>query len=99
MKQILSADKAARFKWQLLDLVYVLISIVLALMIGGIFLVILGSNPFEAYYIMFTKAFVSFETVLRRMTIYLLSGLAVAVPVKSGVINIWAVRDRLRQGP
>lgn len=88
MKQFLPADKAARLKWQILDLVYVIISIILALVIGGIFLVILGSNPFEAYYIMFTKAFVSFETVLRRMTIYLLSGLAVAIPVKSGVINM-----------
>jgi len=60
----------------------------LALAVGGVFLIILGSNPLEAYSIMFTKAFFSFDTVLRRMTIYLLSGLAVAIPVKSGVFNM-----------
>jgi ABC-type uncharacterized transport system permease subunit len=88
MKNLLSAERMARLKWQLLDLVYVLISILLALVVGGIFLLILGSNPIEAYYIMFQKAFVSFGAILRRMTIYLLSGLAVAIPVKSGMFNM-----------
>lgn len=88
MKNGLSSETRVRLKWQAIDLSYVLISIVVAFLMGAIFIVILGSNPFEAYGIMFSKAFSSFGQVLRRATVYILTGLAVAVPVKTGMFNM-----------
>jgi simple sugar transport system permease protein len=88
MKKIFLQDMRVKLKWQMVDLSYVLISILLAFIVGGIFLVILGCNPIEAYGIILKKPFTSFDTVLRRATIYILSGLAVAIPVKTGVFNM-----------
>jgi ABC-type uncharacterized transport system permease subunit len=88
MKLRLSDDTKTELKWQLYDLSYVLASIVIALIVGAVFIVILGSNPFEAYGIMFSKAFSSFGQVLRRATVYILTGLAVAIPIKTGMFNM-----------
>lgn len=84
----LSQEKKASLKWKSLDVLYVLISILLALIAGGLFILVTGNNPFEAYGIMFSKAFSSFGQVLRRATVYILTGLAVSIPIKTGVINM-----------
>lgn len=84
----LSYDIKMRLKWRSLDALYVLLSIVIALIVGGIFLLVTGNNPFQAYIIMFSKAFDSFGQVLRRATVYILTGLAVALPIRSGIINM-----------
>lgn len=61
---------------------------VFALIIGGLFLLSQGCSPIEAYAVMFSKAFSSFDQVLRRMTPLMLTGLAVAIPQKTGMINL-----------
>lgn len=88
MKSLLSRDMKIKFRYQLIDVVHVVVSVLLALFIGGLFLIILGYNPIQAYRVMAVKPFSSFDIVLRNSTMYMLSGLAVAVPVKSGVINM-----------
>ena len=84
----ISDNTKEKLKWQLIDLMYIFISIALALIVGGIFLAILGTDPFDAYWIIFSKAFSSFGQVLRRSTVYILTGLAVAIPVKTGAFNM-----------
>jgi len=84
----ISNNTKEKLKWQLLDLMYIAISIVLALVVGGIFMAILGCDPIEGYWIIFSKAFSSFGQVLRRSTVYILTGLAVAIPIKTGAFNM-----------
>ncbi len=84
----LSSEGKSQLRWRSLEVLYVVISILLALIVGGVFLVITGNNPLQAYSIMFSKAFTGFGQVLRRSTAYILVGLAVAIPIKSGVINM-----------
>ena len=52
---------------------------VLALVLGGLFLMTQGHSPFESYGVIFSKAFASFDQVLRRMTPLMLTSLAVDV--------------------
>lgn len=75
-------------KWDLQDFLYIVLSLLLALLFGAIFILILGSNPIEVYGILFSKAFTSIGQVLRRSTVYIFTGLAVAIPVQTGVINM-----------
>ncbi len=84
----LSEETRIRLKWQLIDLSYVIIAVVLALVVGGIFLFLLGNNPFQAYAILFSKTFSSFGQVLRRTIVYVFTGLAVAIPIRTGILNM-----------
>lgn len=61
---------------------------VLALVLGGLFLMTQGHSPFESYGVIFSKAFASFDQVLRRMTPLMLTALAVAIPQKTGMLNL-----------
>lgn len=77
-----------KLKGQLIDLSYTLIAIVLALIVGGIFLAMLGVNPFQAYWIILSNSTANFGQVLRRTTVYICTGLAVAIPIKTGAFNM-----------
>lgn len=65
-----------------------LFSIVLALLLSSVFLIFLKASPLTVYSVMFQKAFKDFDLVLRRAMILMLSGLAVAIPLKSGMFNM-----------
>lgn len=84
----ISKESKVKLKWELIDLSYIIMSALGALIFGGLFILLLGSNPFEAYGIMFAKAFSSFGQVLRRSTVYIMTGLAVAIPAKTGTFNM-----------
>ena len=61
---------------------------VFALALGGLFLWSQGCSPLNAYEVMFSKALHSIDQVLRRMTPLMLTGLAVAIPQKTAMINL-----------
>ncbi len=65
-----------------------LFAMVCALALASLMLLFLGYSPLEVYGVMLEKAAGSFDSVLRRAMILMLSGLAVAVPMKSGVFNM-----------
>lgn len=68
-----------------------LLSILLALLIGGFIIWISGSNPFEAYAALFNGAVGSPEAIgrtLEKATPLIFSGLAVAFAFKAGLFNI-----------
>ncbi len=68
-----------------------LLSIVLALLIGGILLWISGAKPLQAYTALFVGAFGSPEAIqrtLEKATPLIFSGLAVAFAFKAGLFNI-----------
>jgi general nucleoside transport system permease protein len=88
MMNKLSENTKVKIKWQLTDLSYILISVVLALVVGGIFLAILGVNPLGAYGIILSNSIANFGQVLRRSTVYICTGLAVAIPIKTGAFNM-----------
>jgi simple sugar transport system permease protein len=66
-------------------------SLVLALIMGGILLLISGYNPFIAYRAMISGAFGSFDSIADTLGIatpLILCGVAVAIAMVGGVINI-----------
>ena len=52
---------------------------------GAVFLMAIGSNPLTIYGAIFAKAFGSFDSTLRRATPLMLSGLAIAIPLQTGM--------------
>ncbi len=84
----ISKNTEEKLKSQLIDFMHILMSIGIALFVGGIFLVILRSDPFNAYWIIFSNSISNFDQVLRRATVYICTGLAVAIPIKSGAFNL-----------
>jgi simple sugar transport system permease protein len=69
------------------------LSVIVALAIGGILVYIQGSNPLTAYRVLFTTAFGSLDgiaTTLAKATPLVLSGLAVAICLRAGLFNIGA---------
>ncbi|MFM9141701.1 MAG: ABC transporter permease [Actinomycetota bacterium] len=69
------------------------LSVIVALAIGGILVYIQGSNPLLAYRVLFTTAFGSVDgiaTTLAKATPLVLSGLAVAICLRAGLFNIGA---------
>lgn len=68
--------------------VYTVCSVLVALVIGGTILLLLGYDPLEAYGLIFAKAIRDFDQVLRRATPLLMTALAVAVPLKAGMFNV-----------
>lgn len=65
-----------------------LFALLVAFIVGALFLLATGSNPLSIYGAIFSKAFGSFDTTLRRATPLMLSGLAVAIPMKTGMFNM-----------
>jgi general nucleoside transport system permease protein len=84
----LSENTKEKLKRQLTDLSYTSLATVLAVVVGGIFLALLKVNPFQAYGIIFSNSLSNFGQVLRRTTVYICTGLAVAIPIKTGVFNL-----------
>lgn len=69
------------------------LSVIVALAIGGILVYIQGSNPLLAYRVLFATAFGSLDgiaTTLAKATPLVLSGLAVAICLRAGLFNIGA---------
>jgi simple sugar transport system permease protein len=69
------------------------LSVIVALALGGILVYIQGSNPLTAYRVLFTTAFGSLDgiaTTLAKATPLVLSGLAVAICLRAGLFNIGA---------
>lgn len=88
MTKFLTKEKKEQLKYELQNLMYVIIAVILAFIAGGLFMLIQGYNPLEAYGMMFSSAFKNFDTVIRRATLYIFSGLAVAIPVRCGMFNM-----------
>ncbi len=63
-------------------------SVFLALLFGSLFLIFLEASPLEVYGVMFERAATSFDLVLRRAMVLMMSGLAVAIPMKAGMFNM-----------
>ena len=77
-----------KMKESIEQLLRITIACGIALILGGVFLLTQGASPIESYAVIFSKAFTSFDTVLRRATPLILTALAVAVPQKTGMLNL-----------
>lgn len=76
-----------------LSILITLISLVLALVVGAIIILALGSNPLEAYGALWKGAFgtgVAFTVTLGKAVPVMLTGLAVAIAFRCNVFNIGA---------
>ena len=72
-------------------LISLVLSILVALIIGGILMAVTGYNPFEAYAAMIKGVFGStrvFGNTLAKMITLCLTGLAMAVCAKAGMFNV-----------
>ncbi|MEH6626517.1 MAG: ABC transporter permease [Motiliproteus sp.] len=68
-------------------------AVLLALVVGALFISLAGSNPVDAYYALFEGAFFDyhgFSSTLVKMSPILLAGLAVVLPLRAGLFNIGA---------
>jgi simple sugar transport system permease protein len=88
----MNSSIAKRFtaSW-LFDLMLPIGAVVLALLIGAVLLLLLGENPVEAYWVMFSGAFGSVNGLASTVvtaTPLLLVGLGVCISFRGGVINI-----------
>jgi len=69
------------------------LSVLVAMIFGGIMISVQGINPLFAYEVLFKTAFLSFDGIavtLAKATPLILSGLAVAVCLRAGLFNIGA---------
>ena len=69
------------------------LALVAALLLGAIVMLVFGDDPITAYWGLFSGAFGSargWSSTIRKMTPLLLTGLAVAVPLHAGLLNIGA---------
>ncbi len=69
------------------------LALVAALLLGALLMFSFGDDPLKAYQGLFSGAFGSargWSTTIRKMVPLLLTGLAVAVPIKAGLLNIGA---------
>ena len=90
----MNSSIAKRFtsSW-LFDLMLPIGAVVLALLIGAVLLWLLGENPLEAYWVMFSGAFGSVNGLASTVvtaTPLLLVGLGICISFRGGVINIGA---------
>lgn len=70
--------------------VNLLLTIILSMLIGAVFMLILGYNPVEAYYQLFRGAFsgkLNFGTTLQKFVPVLLTGVAFAVSARADAFN------------
>ena len=69
----------------------VLLTVVLALVIGALFILLISENPIDAYVALFQGAFdgkLSFGTTLASFTPLLLTSTAFAIAAKAGAFNV-----------
>ena len=64
------------------------IAVLLACVLGGIILTLLGYDAPQAYGIVVSSTAKQFDSVLQRATPLMLSALAVAIPLKAGMFNL-----------
>jgi len=75
------------------EILFPLIAVVAALIVGGIVVLIIGDNPFHTYRLMFGSAFSWPDGIgytLFNATPLIFTGLAVAVAFRCGLLNIGA---------
>lgn len=78
-------------RWQ--SILIPVVSVLLALVVGGILIWLQGVNPFTAYKVLFSSAWGTSEGLLRvleKSTPLILTGLAVVVGLRAGLFNIGA---------
>lgn len=63
-------------------------AMLIAFTVGAVFLLCIGANPITVYGAILSKTFGSFDTTLRRAMPLMLTGLAVAIPLKAGSFNM-----------
>ncbi|MEP6946158.1 MAG: ABC transporter permease [Acidobacteriota bacterium] len=75
------------------EVLWPLIAVLAAFFVGGIIILLIGDNPFEAYSILLSSSFGSihdFAWTLHYATPLIFTGLAVAVAFRCGLLNIGA---------
>ena len=77
-------------KWERLanTLFASLTSLALGLVVVGVLLAILGYDPLRAYELLFSGAVENISIAVDRMALYILTGLAFAIPALAGLFNI-----------
>ena len=73
------------------SLIRLMIALLIGLVVSGIFILLVGENPFTAYGAMLKGAFVgklNIITTLRWSVPYILSGIASAVAIRAGIFNM-----------
>lgn len=73
------------------QLVMILVSVLLALLVGAVFVSVLGKNPIEAYYYMLVTPFTSLGDlgeIFIKMTPLLMIGVGVSFAKKAGLMNL-----------
>ncbi len=87
-----SAERRRRdFVDRLIDILLPILAVVAAMAVGGVLLILLGVNPFEAYGAMFRGAFGNVSGLtqtLTKMTPLLLVALGICIAFRGGMINI-----------
>jgi len=90
-----------KIKSVLTDLGLSLLSIVIALIVGTLFIFLTDKSPLDAYSALYIGSFGSFRAIantLWRSTPLILTGLAVALPFRAGLFNIGAEGQLLMGG-
>ena len=88
-------------KKKILEGLIPLLSVMVALLVGGLILLVAKKNPVDAYAALFTGAFGSFDScgdTLIRATPVIFTGLAIAFAFKCGLFNIGAEGQLLLGG-
>lgn len=75
-------------EWLANTLLASLTSLVLGLAVVGVLLAVLGYDPIEAYELLFRGAIENISIAVDRMALYVLTGLAFAIPALAGLFNI-----------
>ncbi|ACL69635.1 ABC transporter permease [Halothermothrix orenii] len=73
------------------NLIFPVIAVIFGLVAGGIFMVIIGKNPFKAYQVLINSSFGSlrgFSEMLVNTTPLIFTGLSVAFAFRTGLFNI-----------
>ncbi|KXJ98994.1 MAG: ABC transporter permease, partial [Acidobacteria bacterium OLB17] len=75
------------------EIIWPLIAVIAAFIVGGIVIFVLGDDPIEAYRLLLSSSFGSLRDVgwmLHYATPLIFTGLAVAVALRCGLLNIGA---------
>ncbi|MEG2857565.1 MAG: ABC transporter permease, partial [Clostridia bacterium] len=68
-----------------------LLPIVVAFLVGGIIILIIGENPFTTYGVMLSKSLFSFDGLMKTLHMaspLILTGLAIAITFKANIFNM-----------